>query len=410
MVYLKPVKGDGETSALKDLDALNSLETDPLLAQLDVHVPSLSIFDLLGCTRDEIAHSRAIAILFDSCRHRQADVMLRTFTERIISELNAIHAECCVRFQQAVSPRWTRVQVHRELFKIDIVIEIHSVAGVAVIGIENKIDAVEQRKQIARYQASLSHAFPHYTPVIVFLAPSKRRSETADASSNIPCVVLDYSALVDAIRKALEQTEPDSTDARALREIVRHFEEDLLKDKQLRKLVHKLWRSHPRALQLAIEHRPRMENIRQTYEELLRAQFSADAAFKYYPNRGEVREIKMSLNSWKQVGLPFTFMFYADSVGCPCVRLFIWWESYDKYARSLRKWAHQVNAVAGTLIDKDFRLVKHWPEWHRVFHEEDYPAAAELDKRGFDDDTAREAAHRVLYMIETLRPHVKRVA
>jgi hypothetical protein len=57
-------------SVSEDLNAIGRLANASAFQELDEFVPDLSFFDLLGCTRSERAHSRAIAALFDRRRHR----------------------------------------------------------------------------------------------------------------------------------------------------------------------------------------------------------------------------------------------------------------------------------------------------------------------------------------------------
>jgi hypothetical protein len=389
-----------------DLHALKKLTEDPLLAQVESHIPSLSFFHLLDCTRNEIVHSRVIGILFDPRHHREADTALRSFIASIEGELDATQAGLKRKLAKAVSSSWTKLRVRREVFRIDVVIEIFSSVGDFVIGIENKIDADEQRDQVARYQESLDRAYPRHTAVVVFLSPTKRRPSTADATSRVPCVVLGYSAVIAAIQASLDQNTLESAEVRVLQELERHLGEDILGDQQIRKVVRKLWKTHGRALELAIEHRPRMIDVKESYERRLRDRLGGDVDFWYYPSRGELREIQLTLPSWESAGVPVTFMFYAGKGEPPHVRLLIYGKSYERRSRLLREWALNVNLVIGDCLDESFRPVSDWSVWRRVFREDDYPADAVLNERGFDEETAKEAADRVFSLIELLEPHI----
>jgi len=57
------------------------------------------------------------------------------------------------------------VRVYRELEKIDLVLEFLEIK--LVIGIENKIWADEQEKQLDRYQEISINLFPNYTKELV---------------------------------------------------------------------------------------------------------------------------------------------------------------------------------------------------------------------------------------------------
>ncbi len=386
---------------LTDLDVLNALAADPLLEQISKHVPSLSFFHLLGSTRDEVTHSRVIATIFDPRRHRQAEVGLRAFVACIQRELEEASLE--QQLARILSARWTTVRVRREQYRLDITVEICSPAGNAVIGIENKIDAGEGHQQLARYQASLDIGYPHHTALIAFLAPTKRCPSTLDAASRVPCVPLDYSAVVEAIHASLAQAEPGSTDAVVLRELASHLVEEILEDREVRAVAHQLWKAHGRALELAFEHRPRLSDVVDAYEGYLREHFDDELNFTYYPSsRGEVREIMLVLPAWDDAELPFTFDFRVYE-GMPYLRLLLWHECYDE---SVSDWARRVNPALGGCLDEALTPVKGWSAWRRVFKEVDHPPETMLEACWFNDDTAREAADRVISIAAMLQPHI----
>ena len=187
-----------------------------------------------------------------------------------------------------------------------------------------------------------------------------------------------------------------------------HLREDILgEETKVKTLVRELWRDHGKALRLAMEHRPRLEDIRSVYEALLRERFGADANIYYHRPRGELREIKMSLHSWVNAGFPFEFILHVDRDGIPLVRLLIWGDSYDDHATPLSEWARGVNASDLTLIDEEFPKLQYWWNWRRVFLEEDYPPWAVLDEQAFDEATARAAVDAVVTLFEKLQPYIK---
>lgn len=177
-------------------------------------------------------------------------------------------------------------------------------------------------------------------------------------------------------------------------------------ESEVKGIVRELWRAHGKALRLAIEHRPRLEDIRELYEALLYERFGDDAYMYYWQSKGELREIKMSLHSWEDAGYPFEFILHVDGEGLPLVRLLIWCESYDEKTECLKRWAHDVNASHPALVDEEFARVRTWWGWRRVFLEEDNPASAFLNERAFDGATAKEAVEAVVRLFEKLHPHI----
>ena len=305
--------------------------------------------------------------------------------------------------------QWERVTVHREFFLIDVVVEITSAQGAAVIGIENKIDAGEQPQQIARYQEALLRAFPGRTArVMAFLTPTGREPTTARSDSAVSAVAISYDSVLSGVKEALGEAPSGSRDEHVLSEVAAHLEEDILGDPEVKAMVGELWRSHRRALGLALRYRPRLSDIRDLYVGLLRERFGADVDIYYYPERRrDLREIKMDLSSWHEKGFPFTFMLYANKGGRPRVRVLIWRDNYKEHAESLGAWARRVNALAGPpYIDENFTPLNGWNVWHRVFDEEDYPPPI-LDEVVFDENTAVAAVDAIAAFVEQLRPYVE---
>ena len=372
-------------SARNEIEAIRRLRSDPRLEQLGRYVPPLSLFRMFGMTRDELVHSRMLASLLDPRRHRHYERILRPLLEDVSLALAQAGSPAADIVYRVAEAHLSRVTVRRELFRIDIVVEVDSLAGELVLGIENKIDAGEQPDQLKRYQDALLREYPHHTAVMAFMCPTGREPTTASQASSVPCVALDYRTVLSAITAALDVTERISRDWRALKEIAQHIEEDILDNMdnmELRSLVGELWKDHGRALDIAMAQRPRLSDVQPKYESLLREHLDSDAEFTYYPNRGELREIKMRLGSWNERGVPLTFMFYWKEGGPPWVRVLLYENDYQRNARHLQSWAQRVNESTGPELDETFAPMRGEPaEWRRVLREEDHPQNAILEVR-----------------------------
>jgi hypothetical protein len=114
----------------------------------------------------------------------------------------------------------------------------------------------------------------------------------------------------------------------------------------------------------------------------------------------------MSLNSWRDSGLPFTFMLYVTD-GRPAVRLLVSNNHYNIHSENLQRWAQETNASSPALIDTEFKKLPGWHYWRRVLNEPGYPPEAILNEGAFDDATAREAVGAVVELYETLLPYVE---
>ncbi len=387
--------------------ALGELERDHRFLELDRFVPPLQIIRAMGFEHHEVAHSRLIANLLDPSQHRGAETVLRALLQGIPHQEH-LAGSTAELLEEILRTSWTNVSVEREFRRIDIVVQITSSHHQVVVGIENKIDAGEGHEQLGRYQAALEDAFSNQTPILVFLTPTGREPTTADSESQIPTVSADYNLILEAVDVALRKAEPGSGDQHALQVIAKHVREDILgEETEVKSVVRELWRTHGKALRLAMEHRPRLEDIRSLYEALLHERFGDDADTYYWRSKGELREIKMGLASWWDAGCPFEFILHVDDEGLPLVRLLVWHESYDENAVFLRKWARDVSASNPDLVDEEFTLVRNWGGWRRVLVEPDHPASAILDERAFDGATAKAAVEAVVRLYEKLQPHIK---
>jgi hypothetical protein len=141
------------------------------------------------------------------------------------------------RLQMIAEAPWERVTVYREFVLIDVVVEILSAQGVAVIGIENKIDAAEQPLQISRYQQALLRAFPGPTAVVAFLTPTGLEPTTARSESAVPAVAIGYDRVLRGVQEARREARSGRRDERVLSQVAAHLEENILGDPEVNSAV-----------------------------------------------------------------------------------------------------------------------------------------------------------------------------
>lgn len=389
--------------------ALRDLAEDPRLRELGDYVPPLSLLGAFGVERNEVAHSRALARLLDPGRHRQAGAALGSLLREVAGR-PGLDGGTADALRHIAGAPWTRVTVHTERMRIDVVVEVSSARGTAVLGIENKIDAPEGSEQLARYQDALARAYPGGTSVLAFLTPTGRGHSTALEGTTVPVVTLGYDAVLRAAGEARSRAPSGGRDGRVLMEFCDHVREDILGEPgedDARALARGLWRAHGRALRFVGENRPRLADIRDEYVGLVAARYP-DARFDYYPGRGRnIREIKTNLSSFDERGFPFTFMLGTNAEdGRPRVRALIWRESYQERADALAEWAVRTAHMEGPAIDGNFPLIVGWG-WHKIFPEDDHPEDATLEEDAFDQETARAAFDAVVEIVEGLRPYVE---
>ncbi len=124
-----------------DADVIERFRADPSLAKLDAYLPTLGFARVFGIERDERSHSRMLAALVDPETCRCAKTMLDELLRALSTRAQGLYSTHSAALHQLRSTTWNRVSVYRELFNIDIVVDIDSATGGAIMGIENKIDA-----------------------------------------------------------------------------------------------------------------------------------------------------------------------------------------------------------------------------------------------------------------------------
>ena len=102
-------------------------------------------------------------------------------------------------------------------------------------------------------------------------------------------------------------------------------------------------------------------------------------------------------------------MLYWGEFGPPWVRSLIHVKEFEPRSEKLRDWASQVNDSKDPVLDEMFRSMAGEPGmWRRILQEEDHPQNAILDERTLEEEIVREAADRVLALIEVIRPYVEK--
>ena len=398
--------------------ALCALENNLAASALARHVPRLSMLRALGLHRDELAHSRVLAALFDTRSHRHANETTRLLL-RHLADLPGTPASVVSRLRTA-SETVDVVYVRRELRSIDLVLDIRSGADRLVIGIENKVDAGEQPAQLRRYQAELEAMFPSSAALLVFLTPSGRLGSTATCESPLACLAMGYGALVDILGRLLEQ-DVAVRDRGPLEELRHHLSEEIMGDEETARVARAIWKQHGRAAELLAQHRPTLGDMRCAYEDRLRENLAkipiaSGLEFSTYPDK-DIAEIKVHLQEWDRAGFPFTLMLYAkprerspqtgERDGRPAVRLFISGEAFEKRRTALTRWAHRANERK-PLFDEQFRVVRGWSYWRRVLREDEYPHDSFIDDWSFDGDVALRAAREASRLAALVHEHIDR--
>ncbi|OIO09660.1 MAG: hypothetical protein AUJ52_06045 [Elusimicrobia bacterium CG1_02_63_36] len=220
------------------------------------------LFDLLDKAIVENSWSAVLAFLCDSMEnHRLGIDFFKEWQAAIENEsrpqgghgfriprrgISSIRA----KFQWSAQPWSPRI--------IDIVIELRGALGdpLCVLGIENKLDAPEQKDQLEAYQTVLTKAYPSSCrKAVLYLTPDGREAKTASGEKHCPCIPISYETVAVACRKVAGKT------TGALRVLLTSMDRHISKEDSrmgLKGHVKKLLASeeHKLALQAIVKHTP----------------------------------------------------------------------------------------------------------------------------------------------------------
>jgi hypothetical protein len=208
-------------------------------------------FEAVGMVRQEIRHSNFLAYILDPNRpHGFGALLLKSFiallTEEEISE-----------------SRMLRARVHRELYNIDLLVDIPPENGKKrlVIAIEVKVDAGERGEQLSDYQRRVESRWRHSEAIFGFLTMDGRKGTTSAEKDWQP---IRWTDLIEAFDGALESApESDGRPAIGLemyaaygRMMRRHGMAEKNSNMPLDDAVFTLWSKHREALDYLYENRP----------------------------------------------------------------------------------------------------------------------------------------------------------
>lgn len=176
----------------------------------------------------------------------------------------------------------------RELEHIDILLDYPSLK--LVIAIENKIWALDQSRQVARYQKALQDLFPHYPHrALVYLTPKGRASPTIDPDSPTPVCYQSYGQLAELLR---QQASVDPKALPFIHQFVAHIEKTLSGNTELKQLCWEIFQQHEEAYRQIHDHFVYCQNRKlQERFEWLETEVKTAPMFADWAGRIETRPI-----------------------------------------------------------------------------------------------------------------------
>ncbi|MBY0352220.1 PD-(D/E)XK nuclease family protein [Tabrizicola sp.] len=233
-----------DVQKLKDLvDGSGSEHLATVSRNMKVFCP----FEAVGMARQEIRHSNFLAYILDPNRPHEFGTLLleafiAIFTDEVISET-----------------RLHRARIYRELYNVDLMVEIPPENGgkALVIAVEIKIDAGERREQLRDYQLRVKTAWRNSEVKFGFLTVDGREGTTSADKTWQP---ISWTGLIDALDRALESDGRSAIGYQMYAAYVsmmrRHGMADKNSNTLLDDAVFTLWSKHREALDYLFENRP----------------------------------------------------------------------------------------------------------------------------------------------------------
>jgi hypothetical protein len=221
-------------------DAISKLVDDADFEKIQRRHSRFNIFDAIGASRNELRHSNFLAWLFDPiANHGLGSRFLREFLRRVSEKSNG-HRDV-PRMLEFIVADLDDAVVSRELYSIDILIDLPSINTLVVI--ENKIGAKAGENQLSRYRNTAEQKFPNHRKIYVFLTPDE------DAPDDDAYLSLGYSDILDLLEKLIGIHHQDfGTEIRtAIAHYVDMLRRFVVPDVELEKLALVLYRKYKTA-------------------------------------------------------------------------------------------------------------------------------------------------------------------
>ena len=273
-------------SVLNDLNSLvvNCAE----LRELEQLLGTFNLFRVLRFEHGEIRHSNVLAWLLQPEEgHGLKDLFLRRWLMRVFHESESDEASYLDPVEiDSLSIR--SVEVYREWSHIDLLVRIETFDGEEiVIGIENKVKAVQSKGQLIKYRERVESAFKKAKhKLFVFL--TRREEEPEDEA----WTSATYQQVHDVLEGCInEQRSVIGNEPRVLLDhYLKLLKESFMENTEIAKLARKIYQKHNRALDVILEYRPdALQALTDAMTERLTAETAALGLIPMLMQKGYVR-------------------------------------------------------------------------------------------------------------------------
>lgn len=223
------------------------LADNPELERLSARLATFNVFRALKAERQEIRHSNTLGWLLDPEEsHGLGDIFLR----RIMSNM-LLGAEACVSAAQIELMDFDDVEVRREWRNIDLLVIDRG--NRLVLLVENKIGSGESPGQLERYRKTVSHEFPDFRLLPVFLTLDGQGTQDEDTDDFILYSHGQLCGVLDGILSQRRAQMPEAV-VTFLEQYLETLRRLTMQDDELVQLCRSIYRRHREAIDLIAEY------------------------------------------------------------------------------------------------------------------------------------------------------------
>lgn len=250
----------------KEYKALEQLlaNMDQIQAQLQPWIHDTNLFNILQVTRREIRHSNFLGFLMNpQASHKLNERFLKDFLScfyRMNTEL--IQANSQLTIFDILLGDFDDVIVFREWKNIDLV--LISEKNNLVIAVENKIDAGESLHQLTKYREIVEGHYQSYQHLLIFLTPDGTQPTKEEWG------IITYQEVAAILNDILKTENLEPRIQLLIEDYEKTIRRDIIVDKELEKICHKIYMQYQDAFDLIFEAKPdNLSLMRDIYFEVL---------------------------------------------------------------------------------------------------------------------------------------------